>query len=343
MEIEYIQEGEEFLYFNIWVTSDCNYQCTYCYESAEKSHEYMNGEVANQVIKFIIKMCNEKNIKTVWMNFHGGEPLLNAKIIKYIINLLKEECGDVKLYTSTTTNCSIYDDEICEYISEITVSIDGTKSSHDRSRMLKNGTGTYEKSILNALQYLKEKKEVRLKMVVTANNVEQLYENVIHLYGLGFREIVPGIDYYDKDWNEKLFDKLYEQLKKIQVYRNEHMIDDLFLGILDETIKERGKCIVGCDGYQISVDGTLYPCILVMQQQEYCIGDIYNGMDKEKIEMINRLNHKVVEECVDCSNYKYCITSRCLLLNNQLTGDYYTPSAVICMLERVKLRLQGLI
>lgn len=130
---------------------------------------------------------------------------------------------------------------------------------------------------------------------------------------------------------------------KLKEYRKQNRVVDLFIGILDETIKERGKCVVGCDGYQISVDGKLFPCLLVVQQPQYCIGDIYNGMDDATIQKINMLNKKEVEECKDCSNYKYCITSRCLFLNNQLSGDYYTPSATICEVERMKLRLQGLI
>lgn len=338
---EHIYEDEKFLFFNIWVTIDCNYQCTYCYEAGKKENLYMGEDVATQVIKFILEMCDDKKRKTLWLNFHGGEPMLNSKIIKYIINGIKSMRGDVKIYTSMTTNCSIYEQDICQYINEITVSIDGSEKTHDTNRRQKNGGGTYEKSIYNALKYLKEKKEVRLRMVVTPNNVQSLYENIIYLYNLGFKKIIPGLDYYDSTWNEELFEELFKQMKKVQEYRDTYTTDDLMVGIIDETIQEKGKCVVGCDGYQISVDGILYPCILVVQQQEYDIGDIYNGLNDEAIERINRLNCREVEECKGCNNYDYCISSRCLLLNNQLTGNYYMPSAIICALERVKLRLQG--
>lgn len=342
MEIVRIYEGEEFLYFNIWVTLRCNYACTYCYEN-DKNQQYMNEDIANQVVKYINEMCCELRKNIVWINFHGGEPLLNKYIIKYIINSLKLVRDDIKIYTSMTTNCSIYDKEICEYINELTVSIDGVKSSHDRNRKYIDGTGTYDTSIVNAMKYLKEKKEIRLRMVVTSNNVEQLYENVVHLYNLGFTEVIPGIDYYDGNWTEELFEELYSQLLKLRDYREKNKANDLFIGILDEDIKEKGKCVVGCDGYQISVEGKIYPCILVVQQPRYCIGDIYNGMNYDKIQKLNELNEKDVEECKDCGNYKYCVTSRCLMLNEQLTGDCYVPSAIICSVERVKLRLRGLI
>lgn len=142
----------------------------------------MDKDTADQVVRFIMELCKRRNKRTVWINFHGGEPLLNKQVIMYILQLLKEVRDPLKIYTSMTTNCSIFDNEICYGINELTVSIDGTKLSHDKNRKHKDGTGTYEKSINNALLYLKEKKEIRLRMVVTANNVNRLFENVIHLY-----------------------------------------------------------------------------------------------------------------------------------------------------------------
>ena len=343
MEIEYIYEGEEFLYFNIWVTNECNYNCLYCYEENKKHESNMNQETANRVVEYIFECCREKNIDAVWMNFHGGEPMLNREQIKYIINCFRERKGTLKLYTSMTTNCSIYDNEMTEYISELTVSIDGDRESHDKNRILRDGSGTYDLSIQNAQKYLMDKGSVRLRMVVTPNNVSELCNNVMHLYKLGFREIIPGIDYYDENWTEELFDEVLFQFQKLQKHREKKQIKDVRIGILDDTVKEKGKCVVGCDGYQISSDGKLYPCLLVADNPYYCIGDIYSGLDYKAINKINKINQKDVEQCADCGNYKYCITSRCLFLNEQLTGSCFCAAANVCALENVKLKLWGII
>lgn len=88
------------------------------------------------------------------------------------------------------------------------------------------------------------------------------------------------------------------------------------------------------------MDGKLYPCSYVVNRAEFCIGDIRNGIDKLAVEKINCLNRKTNIVCEGCSNYKYCISPRCLMINKILTDDFYTPSAVICAAENVKLRLR---
>ena len=217
------------------------------------------------------------------------------------------------------------------------------KESHDRNRKRKTGEGTYETSIVNAMKYLEDRGTVRLRMVVSPNNVNELFVNVKHLYELGFRMIIPGIDYYDNGWNEALIEDLYQQLVKIREFRVKCNTDNFFVGILDEEITEKGKCVVGRDGYQITPEGDLYPCSLIVGQEEYCIGNVFDGIDTIKVKNLNTLFCKVIDTCIDCTNYKYCVSGRCLLLNKQLTNDYLIPSPVVCAVERIKLRLQKLI
>ena len=339
----FLEEKDHFLMFNIWVTLYCNFCCKYCYETSDKPSVYMNEETADAAISFMLDMLEKHGGNALWINFHGGEPMLNGKIIKYILQKLKGRMPDIKLLTSMTTNCSVWDEEICDLIQEISVSVDGNQPVHDRNRIKRDGSGTYKLIIKNALEFQKRKNGVRLRMVVTPDNVGELYDSIRHLLSLGFREIIPGVDYFNTNWNQELFETLYHQLNKLKKYRKWHFFNKSVIGLLDDEFTKKGQCIVGEDGYQVSVDGKLYPCSYVVNHPDFCIGDVRNGIDHAAVERINCLNNETNKVCEGCSNYSYCISPRCLMFNKVLTGDYYTPSAVVCAVENVKLRLRGLL
>lgn len=338
----YLNDSDKVLYFNLWVTMYCNFSCRYCYESDNKPSSYMTNDVADSSISFILDLFQKGKYTALWINFHGGEPMLNVKIIKYIVEKLYKY--NIKLFTSMTTNCSVLDEEICDYINELTISLDGKKDTHDRNRIQRNGKGTYDLVINNALKMLRKKGEVRLRMVVSPDTVSELASGIKHLVSLGFNEIIAGVDYFNSNWNEQLFDELQGQYELVRKWRDTEMMGvKLRIGTLDETPQEKGRCVVGCDGYQVNTDGFIYPCTYVVGKNEFCIGNVFNGFDQEKIDKLNRISDRSTEVCEGCSNYKYCTSPRCLMLNYILTGDYYIPSGVVCANENLKLKLHGYI
>lgn len=333
----YLSCDQHTLFCNIWVTSFCNFACKYCYESTDKPEVYMSRETADQTLQFLETLMQQQHYDGIWLNFHGGEPMLNADIIKYITD--ETERRGYRIYTSMTTNCSVRDAEICDYIDELTVSLDGDQTVHDRNRVTRTGKGTFQLVIDNARYYLEHAENTRLRMVVRSDNVSNLARSVQYLYGLGFRVIIPGLDYFDPDWTEALFDQLLEQYQALYRWRIANVQEEATIGTLDETIKPRGKCAVGCDGYQIAQDGKIYPCTYITGKPEYCIGDVRSGIDPEAVRRINCAVQQEVPACSGCANTPYCIAQRCLILNQQLTGELTTPSAILCAEENMKQRL----
>lgn len=339
MEIGFIEVGEKYLELSLWVTLECNFACSYCYENGRKEFCYLNEENADKIIAFIIKLAKERNRDILWLNFHGGEPMLNFSIIKYVVNKLKECTELKKMYTSLTTNCSIYNEEIFDYICEISISLDGTPYYHDLNRKTKGGMNTYEAIIDNAKKYYNNSEVKRLRMVVTPNNVENLCGNLIHLYEEGFKNIVPGVDFFATDWKNEDFDTMYDQFVMFKDYLKKNDIKDANVGMLNETPMKHGRCFVGCDGYQFSADGKIYPCYYIVNDPEFVIGDVVNGLDEDAVKRFNCINQQDVETCKGCGNYEGCVSTKCYMLNKQLTNDFLTPSAVVCANERLVLRL----
>ena len=81
--------------FNIWVTKKCNLKCSYCYEGIEKENRELAVDKIPAVIEFIQQMGKSEEYITV--NFHGGEPLLNTKVI-IEDGRLQEICKKCALY-----------------------------------------------------------------------------------------------------------------------------------------------------------------------------------------------------------------------------------------------------
>lgn len=80
-------------FYRILTTLDCNARCFYCYERKSK-HEYMDLSVAEQTAKFILDHINERRCVIQWF---GGEPLMNTKVIDLISSMLREKFNDEKI------------------------------------------------------------------------------------------------------------------------------------------------------------------------------------------------------------------------------------------------------
>ncbi len=326
------------LLFNIWVTTACNYVCSYCYEGDQKPQNCLDYITADKIIQFIPRIAKDHGADIVRVNFHGGEPTLNFGIIKYIVVALRKN-KNINLRTSMTTNCFMFVQKIEQYIDELSVSIDGNKDTHDSNRKTKKGEGTFDISFPNALRYLESHPRVNLNMVVTPSSACELYENVMFFIHKGFKHISPNIDYFDSGWNDELFASLYSQLKKIKEIYGQ-LGKDISISIFDWRIGKKERCVVGKDHFQIYIDGNLYPCSVAVGEQKYCFGNVDDGMDKKKVDELNNLMENVVPECVGCRFYSYCTTCRCYFINEKLTGSMYQASGVICATEHLRIQLK---
>ncbi|AFS77134.1 radical SAM domain-containing protein [Gottschalkia acidurici 9a] len=134
------------------VTESCNMRCKYCiYHSSDIGfRNFGEANMSFDIAKIAIDelMNKSQGMKEVSIGFYGGEPLLNFGLIKNCINYCQEEYKDKKIYYTMTTNATLIDKEIANFIStidnfSITVSLDGSKEVHDKHRVLMNGKGSF--------------------------------------------------------------------------------------------------------------------------------------------------------------------------------------------------------
>lgn len=330
--------------FTILVTSKCNLKCKYCYEGSQKSSKDMTFNIADKTIEFIIdRLKDSPENRPLYIVFHGGEPLLNFSLIKYIHNAILEKVTDREVVFDMTTNGTIMNKEIISYIKKkidsISISIDGTKYSHDLNRVFKDGIGSYDIVISNTKKLLSEGIKLRARMTFNSKNIEQLYEGVKSMLDMGFTYIVPAIDYYDRQWNEKHLEILENQVFKLLDYQKLYPSRHISLTELDFLTKKKGDCFGGINSYCIDERGKIYPCTYSIGESNFIIGNVENlQLIDSKINKLCKIYQSEIKECSGCTRYEYCIGTRCKIINKLITGKYKKPPAIVCAKENLNVK-----
>ena len=191
----------------IWLTENCNLKCRYCYEGQEKGkRKFAISDIAT-LISFIDREIlesaesAEKKDKVI-ISFHGGEPLLEFQLMKYIISELDNVAAkrNISIVYEVTTNGNVNESEFLEYIRNrgdfrISVSLDGKKEINDIYRVTKCGRSSFDRAFLFAKQLLEMDKHPRIRMTLTPQMVEYLYENIVFFVKEGFEMIVTVPDF----------------------------------------------------------------------------------------------------------------------------------------------------
>lgn len=194
-----------YMHYYILLTESCNSNCRYCYEKS--FNEFDNGLDKRFKFDFSspekleigvekLKRFLEKDKKAVLV-FYGGEPLLEIKKIKEIIDR-------INVPFRMQTNGKLLDKLPIEYIKKIEkilVSLDGNKERTDYNR----GKGTYDK-VMENIKKIKEQGyggELIARMCVSSE-FPDLFEQVTHLINVGFSSVHWQLDagFYKNDFNK---------------------------------------------------------------------------------------------------------------------------------------------
>lgn len=239
----------------------CNLNCKYCYAKggtySSKSIMLSTEKIKKILDQLIIK---EKNCLKQIM-FFGGEPLINFKAIKFVIEYFKSLkrkniVKEIPFYT-IVTNATLVTDEIANYLSKnkviITVSLDGPENINDNLRIDKNKEGSF-KNINKGIKLL-EKYNCNLNTIECTYTTFHKQKNI------------------SKEFLHKFFSENYNFKNimiincsgdtKLAISEDEYIKDnkDIKLNILNLlNSKNKIGCQAGRKSISISPDGNIYPC-----------------------------------------------------------------------------------
>jgi uncharacterized protein len=134
------------------VGSRCNLDCTYCYylHKEDLLPDRTPGRIADGLLEeFVRQYIAGQEVDEVNFNWHGGEPaLLGLDFYRRVVQLQQKHAATKRIKNEFQTNGVLLDESWCEFFKEhgfyVGLSIDGPKHLHDRLRVGKGGSPTFD-------------------------------------------------------------------------------------------------------------------------------------------------------------------------------------------------------
>ena len=339
------------------IAHDCQLRCKYCFASTGdfgKGRKLMSLETGKHAIDFLLENSGDR--PNLELDFFGGEPLMNFKVVKQIVEYARsrEKEFNKKFRFTITTNGLLLDDEKIEFInkemSNVVLSIDGRKEVNDYFRVLPNGQGCYDMIIPKYKKLVEGRGDKEYYVRGTFTNRNKDFSNdVFALYEAGFDQIsvepvVGDSDEYAltmedipeifKEY-EHLADRIIENEKNGKKFNFFHFMIDLDQGPC--AIKRLRGCGCGNDYVAITPDGDIFPCHQFVGIDEYKMGNIDEGtFDQEMKADFAQAHVYSKPECRECWAKFYC-SGGCNANNYQYEGDIRKAHKISCELEKKRL------
>lgn len=340
------------------IAHDCNLRCKYCFASTGDfgtGRKLMPFETGKAAIDFLLeKSVGRENLE---VDFFGGEPLMNFKVVKQIIEYARskeKEFGKHFNFTITTNGMLLTDDKI-DYINKemfnVVLSIDGRREVNDRMRVRVDGSGCYDKIVPNFKKLVEKRgdKEYYVRGTYTKYNLD-FSDDIMHLYEAGFDEISvepvmedPQVEYAiteeDLDRIYQEYDKLVDRIEEVKK-RGEHINFFHFMIDLDQgpcVVKRLRGCGSGNEYVSITPDGDIYPCHQFVGHEEYKMGSLEDGSFNEEIKKEFAGAHVYSKPaCQECWAKFYC-SGGCNANNYIYNGDIHKAYELSCKIQRKRL------
>ena len=310
------------------VAHDCNLACKYCFAGKgeyDGPKGLMSFETGKKALDFLIEQSGTRH--NLEVDFFGGEPLLNWEVCKKLVayGRSREKEYNKNFRFTVTTNGVLLNDEIMDFCNKemgnVVLSLDGRKETHDRLRITRKNTGSYDLIIDKFKKFAESRnqKDYYMRGTYTHYNTD-FSKDVIHMADLGFKELsiepvvcAPEEDYALKESDLPVLKEQYEILanEMLRRYRNGsgftfyHYMIDLDAGPC--IVKRVSGCGVGTEYMAVTPDGELYPCHQFVGDDKFLLGDIWHGVKNKQVlsqfENCNVYSHK---ECKDCFAKLYC-------------------------------------
>ena len=340
------------------IAHDCNLACRYCFAEEGEYHgrrALMTYEVGKQALDFLI--ANSGNRKNLEVDFFGGEPLMNWNVVKELVayGRSQEKIHNKHFRFTLTTNGVLLDDDIMEFANKemdnVVLSIDGRKEVHDFMRPFRKGKGSYDLVVPKFQKFADSRGQQKYyaRGTFTHHNLD-FSEDVLHLAALGFEQISvePVVADEKEEYAIKKEDipkicEEYDKLAKEMIRRNKegkgfnffHFMIDLTGGPC--VYKRLSGCGSGTEYLAVTPWGDLYPCHQFVGEEEFLMGNVWDGVKKPEIScQFKNCNVYAKEKCKNCFARFYC-SGGCAANSYNFTGRIDDVYEIGCELQRKRV------
>ena len=344
------------------VTEDCQLRCRYCYMVGKNKAGRLPFEVARRAIDYLLgerALVTERSV--VW-DFIGGEPFLEVELIDRICDHFKVRAYELghpwfdSYRFSFSTNGLLYGDpRVQSFIAKnrthlsVQITIDGTRAKHDLQRVYPDGRGSYDDVARNIPRWLEQFPEASTKVTISSDDIPHIKESVLHLWGLGIREVNINVVFEDV-WKPG----------------DDERFEDQLTGLADEMIAGRLYEAHSCSffskslgypyrdnqnwcgaGKMLAVDhlGNFFPCVRFLgfslqNRAALTIGSVADGLDRNRLRSFLTLDmvSQSPAECVDCDVATGCAWCQGANYDFAETGTIFQRATHICRMHKARVR-----
>ena len=340
------------------IAHDCNLACRYCFAGEGEykgDRSLMSLEVGKKALDFLV--ANSGNRRNLEVDFFGGEPLMNFDVVKELVAYGREleKTHDKHFRFTLTTNGVLLRDDVIEFANKemdnIVLSIDGRKEVHDHMRPFKNGKGSYD-FILDKFKKVAESRNQQkyyVRGTFTHYNLD-FVKDVLSLADEGFEQISvepvvagPEEPYAIREEDIPQICEGYDELAKEMLKRKKegrgfnffHYMIDLSGGPC--VYKRLSGCGSGTEYLAVTPWGDLYPCHQFVGEEEFCLGNVDDGIvNIEMRDTFKLCNVYAKEECRNCFAKFYC-SGGCAANAYHCHQDINKPYEIGCELQRKRV------
>lgn len=296
-------------------TMGCNLTCSYCYESGRTQNKKMSPDIIRALKKYIVNEYHSSHVRLHW---YGGEPLLAYDIVKDVSSFMKKQNIDYE--ASIVTNAVLLTADIIKElkdlnISEVQITIDGLKETHDIRRKYKTGKGTYDDILRNlrALHNYIEQNEGDIKVDIRVN-IDKNNTDEYHIIVNRFKEQFPKFSCYPG-----LLRQYSTCNSSISCFTNQREYADFLIsqyekyGIGSMDILPIPRKIFPCMAESpyttiVGPDGELYLCLKDVGDKKESIGNIVEGRKNMALISMYGSGYLTFKNpaCVNCQVLSIC-------------------------------------
>jgi len=246
--------SEEMSGLTISITGKCNLGCSYCIYGGQyaSQRKLAGGSMSWETLKnaMIFLAHHSTRSESLQLDFFGGEPMLEFRLIKRAIVFFKSLISNrpTKVDVTIASNGTLLNDEILEFLVKHNVylqfSIDGNRELHDRHRVFKSsGRGSFDIIMENLKKiYGYDEKYyrsyIRIKSVQTPDQgIENdefwqhpLIKSVIEEGHLSVLQLRP---HFDVEKDQEYFERLQRIGERALTLRDVSTLDDV-RGVLSQ-------------------------------------------------------------------------------------------------------------
>lgn len=315
------------------LTTDCNLNCNYCYLMSQENKLYISSDIAIKAIKEFIR----PNTKRLSISFFGGEPTLNMRIIKLVVEYVKSYPIQHRFIINSNGTFTKKDLEFMLSNGFIfSISTDGPPEINDMCRLSVDGKSVSKIVENNVKKIVEANGLLQVRATITKENIN--YMNMCidywHNIGVSFIHIEPvnQIGLISKNYLRPDPEEYIDQLKLMidaTEHRKIYFISSPFMNLL--TPSTNFCCTIAGEKTLFTPDGYVSSCYRI-QSIDYnlacyfIIGEYNYGNNKfhyynDKIRDLKNTASYLNNKCLQCFA-RYICAGGCPIKSIVKKGDF---------------------